>query len=108
MFIAGQIVVVLMGVLIVLLSVWGIASPSQLMRVVRSVFDKSWGMSFAVIVRVILGISLLAAAPVSMFVILFKLLGWLALVAAVILPVIGRQRLVTVIDREPVFGAASV
>ena len=98
MLVTAQIIVVLMGIVIVLLSLWGVASPVRLMRRVRSVMDESWGMPFAVVVRIILGISLLVAAPASKFVVLFKALGWLALIAAAALPLIGHERLVCVID----------
>ena len=96
MLVSAEIVVVLMGIVIVLLSLWGVASPVRLMRRVRSVMDESWGMHFAVVVRIILGISLLVAAPASKFVVLFKALGWLTLIAAAAL--IGHKRLVSVID----------
>ena len=76
MLVTAQIIVVLIGIVVVLLSLWGVASPARLMRTVRSVMDKGWGMPFAVVVRIILGISLLVAAPASTFVVLFKALGW--------------------------------
>lgn len=98
MLVTAQIIIVLIGILIVLLSLWGIASPAQLIRTVHSVMNKSWGMPLAVGVRIILGVSLLFAAPASKFVVLFKALGWLALVAAAVIPVIGRKRLDSVLD----------
>lgn len=98
MIVTAQILVVIIGALVVLLSLWGMAFPSRLMRLVRLVLDKSWGMFFAVIVRVILGVSLLVTAPVSLFVIPFKVIGWLALFAAMVLPIFGRQRLVVILD----------
>ena len=93
-----QIIVVLFGILIVLLSLWGISSPERLLRMVRRILDKSWGMHLAVVARIILGVSLLIAAPASKFIVLFTVLGWLTLIAAAALPIIGRERLVPLLD----------
>ena len=98
MLVTAQIIIVLIGILIVLLSLWGIAFPAQFMRTVHNMMDKSYGMALAVGVRIILGVSLLFAAPASKFVVLFKALGWLSLVAAAVIPVIGRKRLDSVLD----------
>ena len=94
----AQIIVALFGIVLVLLSLWGMISPDRLVRMVRSVMDKSWGMPFAVGVRIIMGVALLFAAPASKFPVLFSAFGWLALIAAAALPVLGRERLVPLFD----------
>lgn len=94
----AQIVVVVFGIVVITLSLWGIAHPETLLRLVRSILDKSWGMAFAVVARIILGLSLLIAAPASKFIVLFTFFGWLTLIAAVALPIIGRERLVPIFD----------
>lgn len=93
MFAFAQTIVALFGVVIVLMSLWGLAFPQRLLRAVRSVMDKNWGMFFAVTVRIILGLSLLIAAPGSRFPFFVAALGWLTLLAAAALPVVGRRRL---------------
>ena len=98
MIIIAQVVVALFAIVIVLLSLWGIVFSDRLMGMVRSVMDKSWGMPFAIVVRIILGVALLLAASVSKYPLLFKVLGWLALIAAAALPIIGRQRLITLLN----------
>ena len=94
----AQIIVVLFGLVLVLFSLWGIASPERLVRMVHGVMDKSWGIPFAVGVRLIMGVALLFTAPASKFPVLFKAFGWLALIAAAALPVLGRERLVPLFD----------
>lgn len=96
--VTAQIVVLLMGALVALLSSWGMAFPARLMRVVRGIMDESWGMVLAVVLRIVLGVSLVLAAPTTQFPVAFKLLGCLALIAAVSIPVMGRERLVSVLD----------
>jgi len=81
-----------------LASLWGLVVPAPLLAAVRGVLDKVWGMTFAVAVRVVLGIGLLFAAPASKFPVLFNWLGFLALIAAVALPVIGRSRMIALLD----------
>jgi hypothetical protein len=55
MLVTIQIIVLVFGLAVVSLSMWGIASPERLTRMVRGIPDKRWGMSFAVVVRIILG-----------------------------------------------------
>ncbi len=54
---------------------------------------EGWGMYVAVLARVLLGVSLILAAPDSKFPMTFEILGWLTLVAAVVLPFVGRDRI---------------
>lgn len=99
MLVASQWIVSLFGVVIVLLSAWGAAFPGPLTRMVRHAMNSGWGMPLAVAVRLVLGLSLLFAAPASKFVIAFQALGWLGLVSAIVLPVIGRRRVASLIER---------
>ena len=91
-------IVAFFGVTIMVSSLAGIISPDRLMRAVRSVMDQNWGIVFAVVVRIVLGVSLLLAARASKFVMPFQVLGWLALIAAAVLPVVGRNRLIFLLD----------
>ena len=98
MLVSAQIIVVLFGVVVALLSLWGMAFPDRLMKMVRGAIEQSWGMPFAVGARIVLGVALLIAAPASVFPVFFKVFGWLALIAAAALPFIGRQRLLPLFD----------
>ena len=98
MLFSAQLIVVLLGASVGVLSLWGMAAPDKLMRMVRGVMEKRWGMAFAVGVRIVLGVSLLVAAPPSAFPLLFKIIGWLSLIAAAALPVIGFGRLRRLFD----------
>lgn len=94
----AQVIVVVFGFAVGLASLWGIVATAPLLAAVRSVLDKVWGMPFAVVVRLVLGIALLFAAPASKFPVLFNWLGFLALIAAAALPVIGRPRMIALLD----------
>lgn len=94
---AAQIVVAIFGLVISVLSLWGIVATAPLLAAVRAVMDKVWGMPFAVGVRILLGVALLFAAPASKFPVLFNWLGALALIAAVALTLIGRARMIALL-----------
>jgi len=98
MLVTAQIILVLFGIVVALLSLWGMAFPDRLMKMVRGAMEQSWGMPFAVGARIVLGVALLIAAPASMFPVFFKVFGWIALIAAAALPVIGLQRLLPLFD----------
>ena len=58
---------------------------------VASVLDEKWGIYFGVIVRLVLGAALIIAAPNSLFPFVFRVLGWIAILAALALIIIGRK-----------------
>lgn len=101
---ASQYVVLLFGVVLVALSVWGLVVPARVLSMVEGVMGRPRGMWIAVGARVVLGAALIIAAPRSMFPTTFLVLGWVALIAAVVLPLVGRARihgLVTWLERMP-------
>ena len=63
------------------------------MAFVTSAMDRHWGIYIAVIVRLVLGAALIIAAPASPFPIVFQVLGSIAIVAAVVLALLGRERI---------------
>ncbi len=89
----SQSIVFLIGVLVCVLSLWGCFVPDRLTKLVMRVVDRDWGIYFAVVVRLLMGAALIVAAPVSRFPLIFEILGWIAIVAAVALILIGRERL---------------
>lgn len=93
----AQSIVFLIGLLVCVLSVWGCFVPDRLTKLVMRVMDQDWGIYFAVVIRLLMGAALIVAAPVSRFPVVFEILGWIAIVAAVALILIGRERMAALI-----------
>lgn len=93
----SQVAVLVLGFAVFVLSAWGMYSPGSLVKMVTLVMNQSYGMYVAVVVRLILGAALIVVAPVSQFPMIFQALGWIVIIAAVGLIVIGRERLRSVI-----------
>ena len=89
----SQIIVLVIGVTVSVAAGWGIFAPEKLMTLVTSVMDKYWGIYFAVIVSLVLGSALIIVAPASLFPIVFQALGVIAIVAAIALVLMGRERI---------------
>jgi len=89
----SEIVVLTLGIIVTVLSLWGVVQPGKLMRFVTSTMDRPWGIYVAVIVRIVLGASLISAAPASSFPVTFRVLGIAMLIAAVALALAGRDRI---------------
>ena len=94
----SQIIVLLFGIAVCVLSVWAMIVPEWLRRLVRAITDQAWGYYAAAAVRVLLGLALIFTAPDSRFPIAFQVVGWLAIAAAVGLLIIGRDRLSQLVD----------
>ena len=97
--------VLVFGCLIVALCAWGIAKPDRLMNLVTSALDQRWGMIFGVGIRLLLGAALIIAAPSSKFPVAFTVLGWVAIIAAIGLLVMGPETVRKLIDW---FGALQI
>ena len=89
----SQICLLVIGVTIIVLAGWGMFAPAKLMTFVTSEMDKSWGIYVAVIVRLVMGSALIIVAPASRFPIVFQALGVIAIVAAIALVLMGRERI---------------
>jgi len=87
------IIILLFGIIISFLCAFGIYKPERLMSLVTDVFAKPIGMVLAVGVRVVLGLSLLFAASASLYPGVLHVLGVIALIAAVGILMIGRERI---------------
>ena len=94
----AEALIAVFGVLLVLVSAVGILAPGMLLRTVDRVMDRRAGMVVAVAVRVVLGVALLLAASASRWPRVFQVLGWLTLAAAVVIPLLGRDRVSSVVD----------
>jgi hypothetical protein len=89
----ARIAVQVFGALILAMSLWGMVAPASLIAVVRRVTRHSAGLGFAVGVRIVLGAALLTAAQVSNFPAIFTALGWIAILAAIGLLILGQSRM---------------
>ena len=87
----AQITIFLIGATVTLLAAWGLFAPAKLMAWVSTAMHSDWGIYVAVIVRLLLGTALIIAAPASPFPLVFRVLGAIAILAAVALAVMGRE-----------------
>jgi uncharacterized protein YjeT (DUF2065 family) len=80
-----------LGVLTLLMGVWGVLVPARLADLVAR-FGSKGGLWFAAGIRLVFGLALWFAAPVSRAPLLLQVLGVAALLAAVVLPFMGVDR----------------
>jgi hypothetical protein len=81
----------IVGLAIVVGSVWGILRPRQLVAFVGEVALRPYGLWVAVAIRIVLGACLITAAPVSRFPLVFQALGILSLIAAAAIVFMGQK-----------------
>ena len=93
------IIVLLFGILVAAVCLWALMAPERMIKFTRGVWDQDIGMTLAVSVRVLLGLALLGAAAASSLTNLFYALGVLSLVAAAVVPFVGRGRIDQLLDR---------
>ncbi len=89
----AQIIVLLFGIVVCVFSMWAMFVPQRLRQLVSAITYQTWGYYAAAAVRVLLGLALIFAAPGSRFPVVFLLVGWLAIAAAVGLLIVGQDRL---------------
>ena len=91
--IASQVIVLALGAFMCVFSVWGLAAPVGACNFAIDTLEEDWGIWLAVFLRLLFGAALIAASPISRFPDLFHVLGWFAIVAAVLMLFVGRERL---------------
>lgn len=89
-----QIVVILFGFLVLGTGMFMALRPRHVAGLVRKSADHAYLHAAAVITRAALGTLLILLADDSRFPVLILVLGWLTLVAAFVLAVIGRRRFI--------------
>lgn len=91
-------VVLLFGFAIAGICLYGLAFPDRLIGRVVRLWRQPGGVPTAVLVRILLGLNLLAAAEVSRFPLAFTVFGVIALVAAIAILLGGRARIDRIIE----------
>ena len=91
-------VISVFGVLIAIMSLWGLIQPKVVVRLVRSVAVSPFGLAFAVAVRLLFGFALIIAASSTPFPQIIFALGIIALLAAVGILIMGEDRLARFVD----------
>lgn len=89
----ARIVILVAGAALAVFVCIGIVSPARVLSFVGSTMASPWGIVFAVGIRLVLGVALLVAAPASPYPLAFTIVGWIAIAAAVVGLLLGRQRL---------------
>jgi hypothetical protein len=100
----AKIGILFFGIAVSVFSVWAIFVPERLRKLISAITDRALGYYVAAAVRLLLGITLIIAAPDSRFPVIFEIIGWLTIVAAVILLLIGQEqqrKLAVWFDRFP-------
>ena len=87
-----SILIIIFGFLMLLAGMSLITNPETIIRVLRGNSDKLWLHIGAVVVRLLLGASLIHEASVSSFPVTMEVIGWLAIFAAIVFTVIGRNK----------------
>lgn len=85
--------ILVFGVLIILVCVWGMVAPKPLINRVLVFWHQPWGMFAAVGIRLGLGILFLQAAAQTRHPGVFELLGYLMILAAFMILLMGRKRI---------------
>jgi hypothetical protein len=91
--------IILLGGAIVGLCGWFLIRPWDLLDLVKSVLERSWWMFAAVGTRLILGVALLLIADGSAFPLVFTIIGWLGILAAIVIPFMGVSNITAMIER---------
>lgn len=89
----AQATVVVIALSVFILSVVGVFSPSYILDFARTIWSAGRGMLVAVMIRLVFGLALFFAAPVSRFPDTFRILGLLVVAAALLIPFLGQDRI---------------
>jgi hypothetical protein len=100
-------VALVISLFIAALGALGVASPARLLSVVRS-FQTPAGLYLAAVLRVVLGMALFLAAPVSRAPELIRVLGAVVFVAGLITPLFGLKRFRRLLDWWSARGSAFI
>jgi hypothetical protein len=94
-----QAAIIGIGAFISVICLTGIMLPTRLLHAARSAWQYRAALVVAVMIRLTIGVLLLLAATHSRFPLAFKILGGLAIVAALLIPLIGHDRISRLLAR---------
>lgn len=80
------------GIVILVVGITLIANPEVIFKALSKNSDKLWLHISAVVVRLLLGLLLIFQASVSNFPVTIEIIGWIAIIASIVLTVIGHDR----------------
>ncbi len=104
----SQILIFMLSIAICVLSAWGIFAPDRLLNLVKEVMNQGWSIYFAVMVRLLFGLALIIVASYSKFPLIFQGLGWIALTAAVVIVLLGRERMFKLLTWTEQFSRTTI
>ena len=85
------VLIIIFGALTLLAGIVIVINPDVIFGVLRSNFDKLALHILAIAVRLVLGVLLIYQSTVSKFPFVIEIIGWLMIVAAIVLAAIGRR-----------------
>ena len=91
-------IITLFGFLIIALSIWGIVSPEKMLKYVSDFVKQPSGIYFAVAIRIALGLVFILAAEHTRTPEVMNFLGYLMIIAAAAIALLGRDRMSKFID----------
>ena len=87
-----NLIIIIFGVAIFLLGIFITFKPESLFGVLEKNIDKPFLHILAILFRLLLGAILISQAGESRYPLIIEIIGWLAIAAAVVFAVIGRNR----------------
>ena len=92
------VLVLLLGVLMTVVGLIGLVEPATVLGWIDSMFQKPSGLYVAALIRFVAGVILVLAAPSTRFPEVIWIIGLIAIVAALSLPLIGFRRVRSLLD----------
>ena len=86
-----SVLIILVGVLILLAGIVIVLNPEIIFSFLRKNLDKLGLYVLASVLRIVLGVLLISQSNVSKFPLVIEIMGWLSIIAAILLAVIGRR-----------------
>lgn len=85
------ILIIIFGALTLLAGIVIVINPETIFGFLRNNLDKVELHILAVVVRIVLGVLLIYQSSISKFPLVIEIIGWLSIVAAIFLAVMGRR-----------------
>ena len=85
------VVIIIFGVLVLLAGIVIVINPDVIFGFLRKHLDKLELYVLAIVIRLVLGGLLIYQSNISKFPLIIEILGWLSIVGAIVLAIIGRR-----------------